>query len=171
MIVLFTDYGAADPYLGQVKAVLYDLAPHQNVVRLLADAPDRNPKASAYLLATFAPSFPQNAIFFAVVDPDVGSDPFQPVIFRVDQRWYVGPDNGQFDILARRAGALESWGIASGVPTACRRPFSGATSTRLFARCWPIPSFRPCAVLPGATVTAGLTTCKRSSTSIITAMR
>jgi hypothetical protein len=112
MIVLFTDYGASDPYLGQVEAVLYDRAPHQKVVRLLADAPDRNPRASAYLLAAFADSFPDNAILFAVVDPDVGDDHCTPVILRIDQRWYVGPDNGQFDLLARRAQTLESWEIA-----------------------------------------------------------
>ena len=39
MIVLFTDFGLAGPYTGQVKAVLHDEAPGVPVIDLFADAP------------------------------------------------------------------------------------------------------------------------------------
>jgi S-adenosyl-L-methionine hydrolase (adenosine-forming) len=57
MIVLFTDFGLQGPYTGQMKAVLYKLAPGIPVIDLFANAPVGNPKASAYLLAAYAEWF------------------------------------------------------------------------------------------------------------------
>jgi S-adenosyl-L-methionine hydrolase (adenosine-forming) len=50
MIVLFTDFGLDGPYTGQMKAVLYQMAPGTPLIDLFADAPVGNPKTSAYLL-------------------------------------------------------------------------------------------------------------------------
>ena len=47
MIILFTDFGLAGPYTGQVKAVLRREAPHVDIIDLFADAPSRNPRAAA----------------------------------------------------------------------------------------------------------------------------
>lgn len=54
MIFLFTDFGAADIYVGQVKAVLQQHAPKVPVIDLLHDAPSFNVKAGAHLLAALA---------------------------------------------------------------------------------------------------------------------
>ena len=51
MIVLYTDFGVAGPYQGQVKAVLHQEAPAVPVSDLFANAPAHAPKAAAYLLA------------------------------------------------------------------------------------------------------------------------
>jgi S-adenosylmethionine hydrolase len=42
----------------------------------------------------------------AVVDPGVGGER-RPVMLRVDDRWYVGPDNGLFTLVERRARQAE----------------------------------------------------------------
>jgi S-adenosylmethionine hydrolase len=102
MIVLFTDFGLAGPYVGQMKAVLHRLAPGVPVIDLFADAPSRDPRAAAYLLAAYAPWFPPDTIFLAVVDPGVGGVR-APVIVAADDRWFVGPDNGLFELVKRRA--------------------------------------------------------------------
>jgi S-adenosylmethionine hydrolase len=102
MIVLFTDFGLAGPYTGQVKAVLQRLAPGVPVIDLFADAPMRNPRAAAYLLAAYASWFPPGTVFLAVVDPGVGSER-AALALEAGQRWYIGPDNGLFEILRRRA--------------------------------------------------------------------
>jgi S-adenosyl-l-methionine hydroxide adenosyltransferase len=57
MIVLFTDFGLHGPYTGQMKAVLHQMAPSTPVIDLFSDAPIGNPKASAYLLASYAAWF------------------------------------------------------------------------------------------------------------------
>ena len=109
MIALFTDYGLHGPYLGQVQTVLHRLLPEEKIINLLADAPRNNPKASAYLLAAFSQACPAQpgTIFFSVIDPGVGSFQDQPVILKVDEKWYVGPDNGLFDIVCRRSSDLQ----------------------------------------------------------------
>ena len=110
MIFLFSDYGLQGPYLGQVQTVLHQLSPQTKVINLQADAPRNNPKASAYLLASLVSALPEEAIF-SVVDPGVGNERDDPVVMRMDKRWYVGPDNGLFDLVARRACSIESWRI------------------------------------------------------------
>jgi S-adenosylmethionine hydrolase len=111
MIVLFTDFGLHGPYTGQMKAVLHRMAPGVAVVDLFADAPVGNPKASAYLLAAYAAWFPEQTVFLAVVDPGVGGA--RPaIILEADDRWYVGPGNGLFELVQRRAATTRRFDIA-----------------------------------------------------------
>jgi S-adenosyl-L-methionine hydrolase (adenosine-forming) len=111
MIALFTDFGLGGPYTGQMKAVLLEMAPGVAVVDLFADAPAGDPKASAYLLAAYAAWFPEGTIFLCVVDPGVGGD--RPaVMIEADRRWYVGPGNGLFELVQRRARKAQSFDIA-----------------------------------------------------------
>lgn len=110
MIVLFTDFGLAGPYVGQMKAALHRGAPQCPVVDLLADAPRFDPKASAYLLAAYASGFDSGSVFLCVVDPGVGGAR-APLAIEADGRWYVGPDNGLMAIVARRAATLRAWHV------------------------------------------------------------
>lgn len=102
MIVLFTDFGTAGPYVGQLEAVLHQTAPGVKVIQLFADAPRGQPKPSAYLLAAYAAWFPAGSVFLCVVDPGVGSAR-RGLIVEADGRLYVGPDNGLFELVLRRA--------------------------------------------------------------------
>ncbi|HEV2303703.1 MAG TPA: SAM-dependent chlorinase/fluorinase [Stellaceae bacterium] len=115
MIVLFTDFGLAGPYTGQVKAVLAQAAPGVPVIDLFADAPAGKPKPSAYLLAAYAVWFPPGSVILAVVDPGVGSAR-GAVVAECDGRWYVGPENGLFELVRRRARDQRSWAIAPSAP-------------------------------------------------------
>ena len=96
MIVLFSDFGLHGPYIGQVKAVLYRLAPRHPVIDLFSDAPAFDIHSSAYLLAAYSANFPAPSVFCAVVDPGVGSEARDPVIIKAGGKWFVGPDNGLF---------------------------------------------------------------------------
>jgi S-adenosyl-L-methionine hydrolase (adenosine-forming) len=110
MIALFTDFGLHGPYTGQMKAVLHQMAPGIPIIDLFADAPVGNPKASAYLLAAYAAWFPVRTVFLCVVDPGVGGT--RPSIFvEADGRWYIGPGNGLFELIQRRARKTHSWDI------------------------------------------------------------
>jgi S-adenosylmethionine hydrolase len=110
MIVLFTDFGLQGPYTGQMKAVLHQMVPGTSIIDLFADAPVGDPKSSAYLLAVYAPWFPAGTVFLCVVDPGVGGAR-PPIILEADGRWYVGPGNGLFELVQRRAGETRSWYI------------------------------------------------------------
>ncbi len=101
-ILLFTDFGSADLYVGQVKGVLAADAPSVAVLDLLNDAPDYDVEAAAHLLAALAPQFATGSVFLAVVDPGVGT-PRDGLVLEADGRRYVGPDNGLFSLVWQRA--------------------------------------------------------------------
>ena len=110
MIFLFTDFGTADIYVGQVKIALHQRAPKVPVVDLLHDAPEFNVKAGAHLLAALAGRIPEGSVTLAVVDPGVGGLR-DPVAVVADGRWYVGPDNGLISVVAARAAKVEVFSI------------------------------------------------------------
>jgi S-adenosyl-L-methionine hydrolase (adenosine-forming) len=104
VIALFTDFGLNGPYNGQMKSVLLRNAPGIDVIDLFADAPACDPQAAAYLLAAYAGEFTPETVFLCVVDPGVGGDR-APCVVYANRRWFVGPDNGLFEIVIRRAPA------------------------------------------------------------------
>lgn len=122
-IVLFTDFGAEGPYLGQMEAVLDRLAPDVKVINLLSNAPKADPLLSSYLLAALCRTFPVGTVFLAVVDPGVGG-PRRPVVLEVDGRFYVGPDNGLFNTVAAQA-ELAHWSEIIWRPELCSSSFHG----------------------------------------------
>ncbi|MEQ9639496.1 MAG: SAM-dependent chlorinase/fluorinase [Alphaproteobacteria bacterium] len=111
MIVLFTDFGRAGPYVGQMQAVCARLAPGMPVIDLFADAPAFEPQLAAYLLAAYVDEFPAGTVFCCVVDPGVGSDRL-PVALQADGRWFVGPDNGLLGVVEARAAEATAHEIA-----------------------------------------------------------
>ena len=106
MIALFTDFGLADPYVGQMHAVLARVAPGVPVIDLFHAVPAFNIRAGAYLLPAYAREFPPGTVFIAVVDPGVGGTR-RPIMLKADGCWYVGPDNGLFELVRRRATGYE----------------------------------------------------------------
>ena len=109
-IVLFTDFGSGDIYVGQVKAVLQRLAPRAAVIDLLHDAPAFNVRAAAHLLAAMVDRFAEDSVFLCVVDPGVGGAR-EAVVVQADERWYVGPDNGLLSVVGARAAKGDCWRI------------------------------------------------------------
>ena len=110
MLLLFTDYGWRDPYVGLVKAVLARLAPGVPLIDLLHDVPDFNAHAGAHLLCALCRNLPAGAVVLAVIDPGVGG-PREAVVVEAEGRFYVGPDNGLLSVLAGRAQASRTWRI------------------------------------------------------------
>jgi S-adenosylmethionine hydrolase len=110
MIVLFTDFGLEGPYIGQVGGALHQAAPGIPVISLFADLPPGQPKPAAYLLAAYAMWFPTGTVFLCVVDPGVGGAR-RALVAEAAGRFYVGPDNGLFEIVLRRAAGPLQWEI------------------------------------------------------------
>jgi S-adenosyl-L-methionine hydrolase (adenosine-forming) len=111
MIVLFTDFGADDIYVAQVKAVLLgELGSAVPVLDLLHAVPNFRIDPAAHLLAALQARFPRGTVFLAVVDPGVGSMR-DATVLEADGKWYVGPDNGLLSVTAARAGGVRTWRI------------------------------------------------------------
>lgn len=108
---MFTDFGLAGPYLGQMEAVLIRQAPGIPIINLFADVPRFEPRLAAYLLAAYVAEFPRASVFLCVVDPGVGTDQRLPVVVREDSKWFVGPHNGLFHRVLQQAGEVQCWRI------------------------------------------------------------
>ncbi len=124
MILLFTDFGSAGPYTGQMQAVINQLAPEAAVIPLVSDAPTANPVASSYLLAALRNSFPANSIFLSIVDPGVGGLR-RAVVLYADGQYFVGPDNGLFNTIAVHSTGQPSWSEITWQPEICSNSFHG----------------------------------------------
>ncbi len=111
MIALFTDFGHHGPYLGQMQSCLFQKAPTTSVINLFSDVPSYNIKAAAYLLAAYNSGFAHNTVFLCVVDPGVGDEKRKPVVLKTKQAWYVGPENGLFNVVAAQQGVESYWEI------------------------------------------------------------
>jgi S-adenosyl-L-methionine hydrolase (adenosine-forming) len=122
-IVMFTDFGATGPYLGQMEAVLVDEAPHARIINLLSNAPTGNPRLSSYLLAALRHAFPPQSVFLCVVDPGVGGERLAAVLL-ADGHYFVGPDNGLLNTIAVQAESVKSWEI-TWKPQTCSSSFHG----------------------------------------------
>ncbi|MEM5404863.1 MULTISPECIES: SAM hydrolase/SAM-dependent halogenase family protein [Paraburkholderia] len=110
-LALFTDFGADDIYVGQVRvALLQHAATGTSIIDVLHDAPNYDAQAGAHLLAALAPWYPPDCVFLAVVDPGVGSER-DAVVLQADGQWFVGPDNGLLSVVAARAARTQTWRI------------------------------------------------------------
>jgi S-adenosylmethionine hydrolase len=105
MILAFTDFGHAGPYLGEMRMAALREAPQVPYVDLLADAPAFRPDLAAYLLAALTPRLQPGDVLLGVVDPGVGTDR-APLALKLDDYWLVGPDNGLFELAMRRSGQV-----------------------------------------------------------------
>jgi S-adenosylmethionine hydrolase len=110
MILLFTDYGAADIYVGQLKAVLAQRAPGIPVIDLLHEAPPFNVSAGAHLLSALTTRLRAGTVVLAVVDPGVGGER-DAIAVCADGCWVVAPDNGLASVLAARATSTDLYSI------------------------------------------------------------
>ncbi len=124
MIVTFTDFGIEGPYLGQMRGVLYQSAPGVPVIDLMVDVPTFDIRAAAYLLPRVMEPFGDGTICLAVVDPGVGSFR-RPIVLESDGCWFVGPDNGLFEMIARRAKRLNRWWEVTYAPDRVSASFHG----------------------------------------------
>lgn len=109
MLVLFTDFGLQGPYIGQVKLALLKINAKLSIIDLISDLPAGDIQSAAYLLPAYTSGFPQGSIFLCIVDPGVGGAR-KPIVVKSKDYWFVGPDNGIFEILAQRE-ELRCWEI------------------------------------------------------------
>lgn len=110
MILFFTDFGLAGPYVGQMRTAVLMHDPDAVIIDLMHDAPRHDPRAAAYMLAALADHMPAESVCLCVVDPGVGGNR-PPIIVKADGRYFVGPGNGLFEIVRRRAETARTWRI------------------------------------------------------------
>jgi S-adenosylmethionine hydrolase len=93
-ISFLTDYGTADEFVGVVKCVIRDIAPHATVIDISHEISPFDVRGGSLALARSIPYVPSGVVL-AVVDPAVGTDRRAVAIEVADgDGVLVGPDNG-----------------------------------------------------------------------------
>ena len=106
-ISLLTDYGLNDEFVGVMKSVLADMAPHARVIDLTHGIAPFDVRAGSLALARAVQYVPAG-IIIAVVDPGVGS-PRRAIAVEVagGQGVFLGPDNGLLASAIAMAGGAD----------------------------------------------------------------
>jgi S-adenosylmethionine hydrolase len=100
-IVLLTDFGVRDPYVGVMKCVILSTCPQATIIDLTHGVTPQSVSEARFVLGNALPFIPSGAIVCAVVDPGVGS-PRRAIALKTTNNLFVGPDNGLFTDLVQR---------------------------------------------------------------------
>jgi S-adenosylmethionine hydrolase len=98
VVTLTTDFGTADGYVGAMKGVIADIAPHARIVDLTHDLPHGDVRAAAFALYRAVPYYPPDSIHCVVVDPGVGTERRALAVRGEGRQYLVGPDSGVFTL-------------------------------------------------------------------------
>ena len=92
-IVLTTDFGDIDGYVGVLKGVILSINPHATLIDLTHSIQPQNLIQSSFVLGTSAHYFPRGSIHVVVVDPGVGTDR-DLILMKTPDATFIAPDNG-----------------------------------------------------------------------------
>ena len=93
LITLLTDFGTADGYVAEMKAVLLSAVPEATLVDVSHDLAPQDTEAARLALARYWLRYPPGTVHLVVVDPGVGTDRAALAISS-HGRLLVGPDSG-----------------------------------------------------------------------------
>jgi S-adenosylmethionine hydrolase len=92
-IVLTTDFGWSDSYVGVMKGVISSINPRVPVIDLTHQIQPQNLQQAAFILGTSRDFFPRDSIHVVVVDPGVGTGRKAVLLITPTAR-FLAPDNG-----------------------------------------------------------------------------
>lgn len=107
LIIMITDFGVKDFYVGAMKGAMYKVFPHAKIDEISHGVSKFNIKEGAYTLAKAAPEFPTGTVFVGVIDPGVGTQR-KPIAMKTKNgNYFVAPDNGLLTLIDGLMGVAE----------------------------------------------------------------
>jgi len=102
ILTFTTDFGTEDGNVGVMKGIALGIAPDLQIVDLTHQINPQDIRQAAFVLNRQIFYFPAGTVHVVVVDPGVGTWR-RPIAARVGDQFLVGPDNGVFSSLYKRA--------------------------------------------------------------------
>lgn len=93
LIVILTDFGLIDTYVGVMKGVIKTIYPDAECIDLTHAIPPQSIQNGALALLHSYKYFPIGTTFLVIVDPGVGSSR-NPIVVEANGYTFVAPDNG-----------------------------------------------------------------------------
>jgi S-adenosyl-L-methionine hydrolase (adenosine-forming) len=107
VITLTTDFGAAGPFVGVMKAMIWRHAPDARIIDLTHQVAPCDPGEAGFWLERSYRHFPPGSVHVAVVDPGVGTA--RPILAcEHDGHRFLAPDNGILPMVAPAGVALHA---------------------------------------------------------------
>jgi hypothetical protein len=101
IIVLLTDFGLKDEYVGVMKGVIYSITDEAKIIDLCHEIPPQDIIWAGYLLYKSYKYFPKGSIFVAVIDPGVGTSR-DIILMEAEGYFFLAPDNGLLSLIYER---------------------------------------------------------------------
>lgn len=98
MIVLVTDFGLNDEYVGVMKGVIYSINPEVRIVDLTHEIPPQDIVWAGIVVSKTCRYFPLGSIFLTVVDPGVGTAR-DILVMKTPEYFFIAPDNGVLSVI------------------------------------------------------------------------
>src|SRR5574341_365844 len=102
LITLLTDFGLADSYVAEVKAVLASQSHSAQLIDVTHFIPPGDLRAGQYVLSRVWHRFPPGTVHLVVIDPGVGT-PRRALAAEAAGHYFVAPDNGLLSCLPEGA--------------------------------------------------------------------
>ncbi len=112
LIVLLTDFGNKDYFVGVMKGVIASINPVVHIVDLTHEIERQSVQQAAFVLWASRNFFQEDAVFVNVVDPGVGTDR-KIICGKIDGQTFVAPDNGLLDYVAAEANEKEYYYVTN----------------------------------------------------------
>lgn len=126
-IILLTDFGLKDGYVGTMKGVISNINPEATIYDLTHDITPQDVEGASVVLSSSYRFFPKQSIFVAVVDPGVGSER-NIIAVKTSSYIFLAPDNGLLSL------AIERENVRSIVRVVNRRYFLKDISSTFHGR-------------------------------------
>jgi len=98
-IVLLTDFGFRDSYVGVMKGVILGICPDARVIDLSHNIMPQDVAEAAFVLSSAYTYFAEETVFVCVVDPGVGSQR-KVLCMCANDQVFLAPDNGVLSLVA-----------------------------------------------------------------------
>ncbi len=107
LIIMITDFGFKDFYVGAMKGAMYKVFPQARIDAISHGVSKFDVKEGAYTFAKAAVEFPTGTVFVGVIDPGVGTQR-KPIVMKTkDGNYFVAPDNGLLTLIGDTMGVAE----------------------------------------------------------------
>jgi len=111
IITLTSDFCTVDGFAGAVKGKILSIFPRATIIDISHEIPVGDVETAAWCLLTSTRFFPGGTVHIAVVDPGVGSGRRPLILEGGNGQFYVGPDNGIFDLASAQDSLVSAWEI------------------------------------------------------------
>jgi S-adenosyl-L-methionine hydrolase (adenosine-forming) len=105
IITLTTDFGVVEHYVAAMKGVIYSINPSVQLVDVTNSVQSFDILDGAIAISQAYSYFPPDTVHLVVVDPGVGGAR-RPLVAKIGQHVFVGPDNGVFSLVYEREEAV-----------------------------------------------------------------